>query len=390
MNFSQVPAGSGPEAASPSQYAAQLSKLGTRPTVPAGRRRLLQELTIRAALLRGVEQAASDAGLDVAALFDFASIDRRYLRDPETRISALAASKLLERASKASQLGDFGVQVAMQQGPPDFGPLALLLREEPDVRAALCALSSNLGINTDAFSIDLIEGDDEPILVQTFHLEKVSGGRQLVELTTARLVQIIRQLLSSTWRPTAVCFSHTASPLQRRAYTLFRCPVEYGHDFTGIVMRYADLETRLNGANMDVRRHAETYLKTLRSGTEARFDRRTVNIILGLLASGETSADRTAAQLGITRRTLNRKLAEVGHSYSSLLQSLREEIAKTLLEENAKTLSAVSSELGFRSLSAFSTWFRNSFGCAPLEWRRVRLSDNGAMHRRPEAEASPK
>lgn len=343
---------------------------------------MLQELTIRAALLRGVEQAALDVGLDVSALFEAASIDRRYLRNPEMRISALAASKLLERASKASQTGDFGLQVAMQQGAPDFGPLALLLREEPDVRAAIRALCSNLSINTDAFEINLIEGDEEPILLQTFHLGKVSGGRQLVELTIARLVQIIRQLLSNTWRPSVVCFSHTASPLKRRAYTMFRCPVEYGHDFTGIVMKYADLETLLNGANIDLRRHAEAYLKTLRSDSDPRFDRRAVNIILGLLATGEISADRTAAQLGITRRTLNRKLAEAGHSYSSLLRAIREEIAKTLLEESSKSLSAISSELGFRSLSSFSTWFRANFDCAPLEWRRARLLENGAAHRR--------
>lgn len=343
---------------------------------------MLQELTIRAALLRGYEQAAGDAGLDVISLLDSVAIDRRYLRDPEFRLSALSASRLLERSSEAAGMGDFGLQVAMQQGAPDFGPLALLLREEPDVRAALKALASNLTLNTDAFSINLDEHDEDPILTQSFRLERVTSGRQLVELTCARLVQIIRQLLGTTWKPQMVCFSHTASPYRQRSYTLFRCAVEYGHDFTGIVIRQTDLNTPLNGANTDLRRHAEAYLKTLRIGTDAPFDQRAINIILGLLSRGEISADRTAAQLGITRRTLNRKLGQSGHSYSSLLQSIRQEIAQTLLEENAKTISEVGYDLGFRSLSAFSTWFRQSFGCAPIEWRRNRIRESGTALRR--------
>jgi AraC-like DNA-binding protein len=332
---------------------------------------MLQELTIRAAILRGFEQAAIASGLDVSCLFEGSCIDRRDLRDPETRISALAASNLLEQASSASQMGDFGLQVAMYQGAPDFGPLQLLLREEASVRAAIQALSANLGLNTDAFEIELIEADDEPVLVQSFLLGQFSNSRQLVELTTARLVQIIRRLLNNTWRPNVVCFSHMSSPLRRRGYALFRCPVQYGHDFTGILMKAADLDTPLNNANSDLRRHAEAYLKTLRADTGTRFDRRTLNIILSLLASGSASADRTAAQLGVTRRTLNRRLSRVGHTYSSLLQSIREEIAKTLLEENRKSLTAISADVGFRNLSSFSSWFRGSFHCAPLEWRRV-------------------
>lgn len=341
---------------------------------------MLQELTIRARLLRGFDRMATDVGLDVTSLLDSVAIDRRYLREPEFRLSALSVSRLLERASEAAKVGDFGLQVAMQQGSPDFGPLALLMREEANVRAALRTLSANLAINTDAFSITLNEDDEDPILMQNFSLDRVTSGRQLVELTCARLVQIIRQLIDPTWKPQLVCFSHPVSPYRHRAYTLFRCPVEYGHDFTGIVMRQSDLDTPLNGASMDLRRHAEAYLKTLRIGSAVRFDQRTINIILSLLARGETSADLTAAQLGITRRTLNRKLGQLGHSYSTLLQSIRTEIAQTLLEENVKTLSEISYDLGFRSLSAFSSWFRKSFACAPIEWRRHRVRENEAVH----------
>ncbi len=56
---------------------------------------MLQELTIRAALLRGFEQVSTGLGLDTPSLLNSVNIDRRYLRDPEARISAFSASKLL-------------------------------------------------------------------------------------------------------------------------------------------------------------------------------------------------------------------------------------------------------------------------------------------------------
>ncbi|MGE4409921.1 MAG: AraC family transcriptional regulator [Sphingomonadales bacterium] len=331
---------------------------------------MFRELTIRAALLRGIEPVAREVGLNVTALLESVHFDRRYLENPEARLSALSVCKLLERASSMSGIGDFGLRIVMQQGAPDFGPLALLLREEPDVRAALHSLGTHLAINTDAFDVRLIEEDGEAILAQVFRLDKVAQGRQLVELTCARLVQIIRLLISPTWRPNLVCFAHSAGTLPRSAYTLFRCPVEYGHDFTGVVLKPSDIETPLNGANSDARRYAEAYLRSLRVGTRLNFGQRVESIILGLLPGGAASADRTAAQLGITRRTLNRKLAECGHSYSSLLQSIRTEIVHSLIEQQEIPLSEIATELGFRSLSAFSMWFRQTFGASPSSWRR--------------------
>lgn len=336
---------------------------------------MFRDLTIRAALLRGFEDVVRRAGVNVTALLETVNIDRRYLQDPESRLSVISVCELLERASRVTGIGDFGIQVVMQQGTPDFGPLALLLREEPDVRTALQTLCAHLSLNTDAFDVRLSESGDDVILEQVFRLDKITRGNQLVELTCARLVQIVRHLISATWRPNLVCFSHPACMLDRVGYTLFRCPIEYGHDFTGIVLSPADLETRLNGANSDARRYAAAYLHSLKPRATMTFLQRVETIILGLLPSGGASSDRIAAQLGITRRTLNRKLNDHGHTYSSLLQSIRVEIARTLIAQSEKSLSEIGFELGFRSLSAFSVWFSRAFGAPPTLWR-IRNGDN--------------
>jgi AraC-like DNA-binding protein len=327
---------------------------------------------LRAALLRGFEQAATEAGCNAARLLASVNIGRSLLRNPESRISAIAACRLLEHAADISGHGDFGLRVAMAQGYPDFGPLALLLREEPDVRSAVRALSDNLGMNTDVFSIELIEDADDTIIQQNFDLHGMVDSRQMNELTCARLVQILRQLIGEAWKPRLICFSHDAPVGQMQGYSLFRCPVEYDHDFTGIIVGNGDLDTQLRGANEDLKRYAEAYLRTLPSGSRQRFDQRVANVIVGQLARGVVSADRVAEQLGITRRTLNRKLGTFGHSYSSILRVVREEKLSLLLEQDEKALSEISSELGFQHPSAFSTWFHDMYACAPSEWRKAR------------------
>jgi AraC-like DNA-binding protein len=78
-----------------------------------------------------------------------------------------------------------------------------------------------------------------------------------------------------------------------------------------------------------------------------------------------------AAHLGLSRRTLDRRLAAEGTSFHALLDSVRREIAWRQLHESRRSLTDIAGLLGFQGLPAFSAWFRAGFGLSP---RAARLA----------------
>lgn len=103
--------------------------------------------------------------------------------------------------------------------------------------------------------------------------------------------------------------------------------------------------------------------------------------ILQLLANGYPKLSIVADQIGIKQRTLQRRLTAAGTSYTELVNELRFELAKKLLQDNDTRISTIASELGFGNHSGFCRAFHSWSHMTPREYR--------ARHRRPAAAAAP-
>jgi AraC-like DNA-binding protein len=87
------------------------------------------------------------------------------------------------------------------------------------------------------------------------------------------------------------------------------------------------------------------------------------------LPSGRCTVEHIARQLDLDRRTLHRRLAAEGRTFSEILESVRTEIVTRMLQSSGRSLTGVADLLGFSDLSAFSRWFRARFGLSPSAWR---------------------
>jgi hypothetical protein len=66
-----------------------------------------------------------------------------------------------------------------------------------------------------------------------------------------------------------------------------------------------------------------------------------------MLKSGSCSADRVVKHLGVDRRTINRRLASEGQSYSSILDSVRRDMVVSSVEHGQRPLNEIAGMLGF-------------------------------------------
>ena len=70
-------------------------------------------------------------------------------------------------------------------------------------------------------------------------------------------------------------------------------------------------------------------------------------LVVTLLGSGTCTVDRVAQHLGIDRRTIHRRLAREGTTFSGMVDAVRRELAERYVNEQHRSLAEVSSLLGF-------------------------------------------
>lgn len=79
---------------------------------------------------------------------------------------------------------------------------------------------------------------------------------------------------------------------------------------------------------------------------------------------------QAAKALGLSQRTLQRRLGELKTSFVDELSHARLSLAKERLTSSQAPLTAIAIDAGFSSLQHFSTAFRKATGVSPSQWRQ--------------------
>jgi len=91
---------------------------------------------------------------------------------------------------------------------------------------------------------------------------------------------------------------------------------------------------------------------------------------MGSLLPDRVNMEEVARALGMSPRTLQRRLEDSGTRFSDLLDDLRERLARTWVADRALPLAEVAYRLGFSDLATFSRAFKRWTGKPPGTWRR--------------------
>ncbi len=330
---------------------------------------------IRSASLTGFTDLAQSAGLDPFAMMRKAGLPRRCLDDNETLIAMEAVCRLLEHCAQTSGMEAFGLRLASRRHISELGPVSLVIKQES---TALRALKTLLGYNrvlNDALLARVDEEDDVVVIREELMLGKSVPTRQAMELTVGVMFQVLRDLLGPQWAPRLVCFTHRPPRDLRFHRSFLGKNLEFNSAFNGIVCAASDMARELAPTQPGLASFARRFLDTaLRQRKPAR--RETVrHLIAALLGNGRCTVDKVAQHLGVSRQTLHRQLSLEGEQFTSVLDSVRREVAVKLRDDSDHCLEDAAAMLGFSSASAFAHWYRASFGASFIRSRRARLDE---------------
>lgn len=89
-----------------------------------------------------------------------------------------------------------------------------------------------------------------------------------------------------------------------------------------------------------------------------------------MLAGRRCNAPMVAARLGLSRRTMERRLAAEGTTFHTLLDEVRGEVARGQLSGTSRSNAEIADLLGFQSSAAFTAWFAAQHDMPPQAWRK--------------------
>ena len=116
----------------------------------------------------------------------------------------------------------------------------------------------------------------------------------------------------------------------------------------------------------------ETLAQSRRNASSLRTD--VENAITPLLPHGKARLDETARRLGMSNRTLARRLTADGHGFAEILDALRSDLAVHYLTEPALSISKIAWLLGYNEVSAFTHAFKRWTGKGPRAIRQVAIA----------------
>jgi AraC-like DNA-binding protein len=331
---------------------------------------------LRSASLTNYMEVARAVGLDPHQMLRAAKINRDVLLDPDIRIPAASVGRLLEASARDGHAEDFGLRLAELRQFSNLGPLAFVVREEPTLRRALESMVRYMGLQNESLAMRVEEMDGLVVIrLQILSDQPAGSMRQATQLAAGVMFRMLSMFLGPAWRPRSICFSHAPPESQTTYLRVFGMPALFNQDFDGIVCVASDLEAPLPSYDPVMAQQVKRYLGTLLAQSNTTMADKVRKLVYALLPSGMCSIDRVAQHLGVDRRTIHRRLAQDGTTYSQILNEARAGLATSYIENRSRPLSEVATLLGFSSLSAFSRWFGNQFGCSVSKWRTTRMGE---------------
>jgi AraC-like DNA-binding protein len=183
------------------------------------------------------------------------------------------------------------------------------------------------------------------------------------------VLSLIRRWTGESLTPRLVCVRHTRPANTSKHDRIFQCPVRFEQPFDLLVFDQDVLEMPLRTAQPDLGAYLEQQARAMMGQKPSDLVSLVRAAILEELPSGHASVSCVAGRLGMSIRTLHRRLEEHGLVYEEVANEMRRAQAIPLVVDSELPLKAISEQLGYSDTKAFRRAFRRWTGMAPVEAR---------------------
>ena len=293
--------------------------------------------------------------------------------NPKQMIPDTSFFGLLERVATENEDGyTIAIRVGSTMRCDDYGAFGLAFKTAQDLWGSFQRVERYGKVVTSIANFTVKPGNQSAFMAVNLDTKIRLGLRLTNELAVAAATALSREVSRQPFAPTAVHFSHETPPKLSFYEEFFQCPVYFDSDRDGLEipndLLHAGNRLGDQGVSAFFDSHLETELAELVD--ESRIDQRVIRQITQALSEGIPTISKIADQLGMSRRTLQRRLADQGLVYQELVDETRRDLAVRLLERNEFSLAEIAFLTGYSEQSTFTRAFKRWHGLTPTGFRR--------------------
>lgn len=317
---------------------------------------------------RAVVDACGRLGLDPDAILAASGLLREQVYDPDARIPADQADAVWRHAFAQANTPDLALLAAEALPFGAYKVIDFVVANAATVGEGLLRICRYFPIIDPRGQIVIEDG----ALVMASDGHAVPAPAQ--QYTFAAIVLRSRAAAGVPWPISHVDFTYDA-PDDLTAHTrIFGDACRFGQAAARLLVPPASWSLRVEGANEALFSvlddHAQRLLAELPE-PELPFTDLLRRHVQAQLCGGDLSIAAVAKPMGMSERTLQRRLEELELSYSQVVGEVRYEVSESYLREPNVSIAEVAWLLGFSDQSAFGRAFKRWTGQTPGAWRKA-------------------
>ncbi|PUB17326.1 AraC family transcriptional regulator [Yoonia sediminilitoris] len=320
---------------------------------------------------RKVVGGAGDV-IDASAVLAFVGLDVDGPWDPKVMLEEDDFYGMIELIAEQMDVTSLALIVGDAMRPDEYGALGLAWKAAPNLLGSFSRVERYWRLWT-SFTRYELERTNEGVLF----IEQRKGARRLgmrisIEADLASGVSLSRQVSPRPFSPLAVYFKHDAPKTTKHHEAYFGCPVHFGADKDAMLMSHQSLSEPNVLGDEGITRFLVSHLdqELAQIDDAPALQTQTKGEIARALSEGLPKMGDIARRLGLSARSLHRRLAEQGLSFQTLTEETRREIATAMLQEERYALSEIAFLTGYSEQSAFNRAFKRWMGVTPATYRK--------------------
>jgi AraC-like DNA-binding protein len=334
--------------------------------------------TTRVGGMKAVIKVLADLGFDPSLLIKDAGLNEGDFSDSEAILPIQVFGKLLAHCVKVTQCDHFGLLVGAEQSLGSLGRVGFIARNSPNVELALRSLSMYFHHHDRSVVLDLRHARDQAVVSYAMLFTMDAQDQWLGNIMCLSL-KIMRELCIPTWCPSEVTFA-MPRPRDIRPYEkLFRSRLTFDAPETSIIFDPHWLKRPVENAEPELRQLLLRDMEQNDYAIPQNFPLDVRRIVRTHIGMGQCTAKKISRLLGVSVRSLSRKLEENGTSVKLIVEEVRYEMAKQLIRNTDMPLREISEKLDYSEISAFNRAFNRWSGTAPGSWRRNMRACSGTL-----------
>ena len=308
-------------------------------------------------------------GQNPEQIFREAGIDSKSSQNPEARIQFSSVNEVLAKLIETSEDPCVGLKITEFWHPSYMHALGYAWLVSSSLREALNRFVRYSRIVSDAGGFKTQEDSEHFSLIFNTEFSNLHLP-EAIDATMAMVVHMCRLNCGNDFKPLSVNFVHPEPECSEHFFEYFKSEVHFDKTRNSILFSVEDIDKQLPGSNPHLASLNEKVItKYLLSIDKDDIINRVKVCITDMLQSGNVASDAVAKDLGLSERSLQRRLKEEGTTFLTLKDEVRKNLSLDYIRNTNIEIAEIAFLLGYSEHSAFSRSFKRMTGMSPGEAR---------------------